>query len=109
MLQWIIDNAQGEQTRTDQIVARFLMVNFASIHTTTMVLCLYYSCLSRQTFTNALYDLAIYPEHVAPLREEVETHLANEGWHKSTFMKMRKLDSFLKESLRCNPGVCPTL
>jgi Cytochrome P450 len=50
-----------------------------------------------------LYDLAVHPEYVQPLSEEIETIVAQEGWTKSTIMKMRKLDSFLKESIRLHP------
>jgi Cytochrome P450 len=50
-----------------------------------------------------MYDLAVHPEYHAPLREEIETLVAEEGWKKSTVMKMRKLDSFLKESIRMHP------
>jgi hypothetical protein len=40
---------------------------------------------------------------VEPLREEIETLVKEEGWTKASVMKMRKLDSFLKESIRMNP------
>jgi len=53
-----------------------------------------------KTYTHALYDLAAHPEYVIPLREEIEPLIESEGWKKSTIQKMRKLDSFLKESLR---------
>ena len=39
-----------------------------------------------------------------PLREEVETIIAEEGWSKASIGKMRKLDSFLKESMRLADG-----
>jgi hypothetical protein len=41
----------------------------------------------------------------------VETIIRGEGWTKAAVMKMRKLDSFLKESMRLNPlgfGTQPT-
>lgn len=40
-----------------------------------------------------------------PLREEIETILLQEGqqWTKAGLMKMYKLDSFLKESMRIHP------
>ena len=47
-----------------------------------------------------MYDLAIHPEYVAPLREEIEGFVLTDGWKKQTLMKMWKLDSFIKESLR---------
>ena len=51
-----------------------------------------------------MYDLAIHPEYVAPLREEIERLVATDGWKKQTLMKMWKLDSFIKESLRFHSG-----
>lgn len=34
------------------------------------------------------------------MREEVETVVAQDGWSKASLQKMRKVDSFLKESQR---------
>ena len=39
-----------------------------------------------------------------PLRAEVESIIAEEGWSKASIGKMRKLDSFLKESMRLADG-----
>ena len=50
-----------------------------------------------------MYDLARHAEYVAPLREEIEGILATEGLGTSALSKMVKLDSFLKESIRCHP------
>lgn len=50
--------------------------------------------------THTLYNLAVHPEYIAPLREEIESLVASIGWQKMTITKMWKLDSFLKESLR---------
>ena len=55
-----------------------------------------------QSITHALYHLAASPEYQQPLREEVETLVAAEGWSKATMGKMWKVDSFLKESQRYN-------
>ena len=52
--------------------------------------------------SHVLYDLAAFPEYIEPLREEVETITAVDGWTKAAMGKMRKLDSFLKESQRFN-------
>ena len=60
---------------------------------------------SFQTFTNALYYLAAYPEYIKPLREEIESVVSGEGWSKVTMGRMRKLDSFLKEAQRHSGGV----
>ena len=55
-----------------------------------------------QSLTHALFDLAAHPEYIQPLREEIERVVADEGWTKSAFTHMWKLDSFLKESHRYN-------
>ncbi|KAF8554881.1 hypothetical protein OG21DRAFT_1012793 [Imleria badia] len=72
----------------ESMTKRMLTVNLAAIHT------------SANVFTSALYNLAANPQHVQPLREEVETIVENEGWSKVSLSKMRKVDSFLKESIR---------
>jgi len=65
-----------------------LLVNLGAIHTTTM------------TLTSVLYDLATHPEHVQPMREEVEAALQEGGWTPAAIGKLSKVDSFVKESLR---------
>jgi hypothetical protein len=42
------------------------------------------------------------PEYVAPLREEVESAVREDGWSKAAMGKCSKLDSFLRESQRFN-------
>lgn len=49
-----------------------------------------------------MYDLVVHPEYLEELREEVETIVAEHGWNKLALQKMRKVDSFLKESHRMN-------
>ena len=53
-----------------------------------------------QTLSDALYHLASRPEFLVPLREEVEWVVAKDGWSKASMQKMRKVDSFLRETLR---------
>ena len=60
--------------------------------------------LLRQAFTHALYNLATYTQYIAPLREEIESVVSREGWSKASIGKMRKLDSFFKESMRLADG-----
>ena len=56
-----------------------------------------------QTFTHALYHLAPHPSYQVILRQEVEAIIAEDGWTKAAMQKMRKADSFLRESARLNP------
>src|SRR5437762_2871146 len=54
-----------------------------------------------------LYDLAAHPEYIEPRREEIESLvLSAQGWEAKTVMKMYKLDSVLKESLRIHCSTC---
>ncbi|GJE97793.1 cytochrome P450 [Phanerochaete sordida] len=93
-LQWMIDGIQGRNCSTEDIVRIILLENFSSTMTTSY------------TFTHAIYHLAAQPEFIAPLRDEVEGVIAEEGWTKNAICKMRKVDSLLRETLRYN-GVNP--
>jgi hypothetical protein len=46
--------------------------------------------------------MSISPEYIQPLREEVEWVVREQGWTKTSILKMRKLDSFLREAQRMN-------
>ncbi|KAF8178062.1 cytochrome P450 [Pholiota molesta] len=92
LISWLINEAPESQLTVEALALRILSINFAAIHTTSMAL------------TNALYDLAVHPEYVKPMREEVEAVIAAEGWTKTAMGKMRKVDSFIKESQRLAVG-----
>ena len=47
-----------------------------------------------------MYRLLSHPEHIEPLRQEVEAVVAEEGWTKAGMDKMHKIDSFLRETQR---------
>ncbi|KAJ5726101.1 cytochrome P450 [Penicillium malachiteum] len=57
-----------------------------------------------------LYDLLAHPEYLEPIREEIRSVVHEVGpwmsWEQPAFSKLRKLDSFMRESQRFNP---PTL
>jgi len=90
MLSWFMDEAQGEERSVRSLALRVLMVNFASVHTTSL------------TFAHALYHLAAHPEYIQPMREEVDKIIREEGWTKSALARMYKVDSFLRETNRFN-------
>ncbi|KAF5349582.1 hypothetical protein D9756_008945 [Leucocoprinus leucothites] len=93
LVSWLLETATHDYHLTvHDLVTRILVVNFTAIHTTTMA------------FTQGVYDLAVHPEYVKELREEAETVIAEEGWTKVALQKLRKIDSFLKESHRLNGG-----
>ena len=56
----------------------------------------------------SIYDLAAHPEHLQPLRQEIETVIKEEGWSKAAVAKMSKLDSFIKETMRLTQIVACT-
>ena len=61
-----------------------------------------------QAITSVLYRLLSNPEYVEPLRHEVETVVAEEGWTKAAMDKMHKIDSFVRECMRTHSiGICP--
>ncbi|KAF8503961.1 cytochrome P450, partial [Gautieria morchelliformis] len=88
MISWLLDEAQGKERTPENLTRRLLSLNFAAIHTSSI------------SFTGALFNLASRPEYIQPIREEVEAVVAEEGWTKVAMSRMRKLDSFLKESQR---------
>ncbi|KAK7686505.1 hypothetical protein QCA50_010103 [Cerrena zonata] len=90
MLQWIIDAAVSKGLGVREIVLYTMIVNFGAIHT------------SSNSLTHALYHLAANPEYVQPLREEVDSVIKEEGWTKAAMQKLKKVDSFMRESLRVN-------
>ena len=92
MLQWMMDAANENDGQPHKLAHRQLLLSLASIHTTTM------------SAAHGFYDMCARPEYFEPLRQEAVDVLEEDGgWQKTTLNKMRKLDSFLKESQRVNP------
>jgi cytochrome P450 len=88
MLMWLMSEAKGVERSLEGVARRLLVVNFAGIHATS------------NSFIKVLYRLLSHPEYVEPLRHEVETAVAEEGWTKAGMDKMHKIDSFLRETQR---------
>ncbi|KAI0245471.1 cytochrome P450 [Lactifluus subvellereus] len=88
MLMWLMSEAKGVEKSVEGLVRRMLIVNFASIHTTSFA------------FMQVLYRLLAHPEYIEPLRQEIEAAVAEEGWTKAGMDKMHKIDSFLRETQR---------
>ncbi|KAL2263955.1 hypothetical protein VTK26DRAFT_3949 [Humicola hyalothermophila] len=94
LLQWIMDGQDKFKRYTSKELAHIqLEISFAAIHTTTL------------TATHVFYNLAAYPEYIPELRDEIRTVLAEHGgvFSSSALQAMKKLDSFLKETMRLNP------
>ncbi|KAF5326362.1 hypothetical protein D9611_001063 [Ephemerocybe angulata] len=88
LLSWILECAPPHKRTVDDLIFRIIVLNFVSVHTTSV------------TLTNAIFDLAAHPEYIQPLRDEMEGVIKQNGWSKDAMSKMRKLDSFVKESSR---------
>ncbi|CAO2651171.1 Nn.00g094680.m01.CDS01 [Neocucurbitaria sp. VM-36] len=92
MMQWMMNRSQGVNS-VAQIAKMQLGLIFAAIHTTTL------------TTTNILYTLAVTPEYIQPLREEIRAVIAENGGTITTraLQQMAKLDSYMKEVMRFYP------
>ncbi|KAF2199336.1 cytochrome P450 monooxygenase-like protein [Delitschia confertaspora ATCC 74209] len=94
MLQWFLNRRTEYGIASTEKIARLqLNLIFAAIHTTTM------------TATNIFYSLASTPECMEPLREEIRAAVADNGGIMTTraLQQMEKLDSYMKETMRCFP------
>jgi cytochrome P450 len=92
-LQWMMDLANTDEERDPiNLAHRELLISQGSLHSTAMAA------------THTLYDLYAHPEYIDPIRKEVVAMIKEDGIleHK-TLHRMRKLDSFMKESQRMNP------
>ncbi|KAH9874985.1 hypothetical protein J1614_004473 [Plenodomus biglobosus] len=92
MLQWML-NRMTDKVPLAEIAQAQLGLTFAAIHTTTM------------TATNIVFSLAVTPEYIEPLREEIRNAMAdNDGKITTrTLQQLVKLDSYMKEVFRFYP------
>ncbi|KAJ7744396.1 cytochrome P450 [Mycena metata] len=97
LISWFLEIAEGAERTTPALVFQILGTNFVAIHTSSMA------------FTHALFDLAAHPEHLLPMREEVESVVKKQGWSKAALNSMVKVDSFLRESQRLHSGRAVTM
>lgn len=98
LLSWMMEIATPAESDPASLAHLEVVMSLASIHT------------SQMNAVHVLYDLLAHPEYLEPIREEIREVVKEDGpwmaWEKSAFSKLRKLDSFMRESQRCNP---PTL
>ncbi|KAM3065604.1 Cytochrome P450 monooxygenase boa7 [Clarireedia jacksonii] len=103
LISWLVSHTPRKPDGTidlQELARNQLIVSLAAIHTTSI------------TISHILYDLAAYPEYVAPLRGELEAVIAenrsmggNGKLTKVELTKLWKMDSFIKESQRMNPPI----
>lgn len=95
MLMWAMATCpQDHRTDLRWQAMYMLQIGTASIHVTST------------TVTHIWFDLAARPEYLQILREEIEQVTASEPdgvLGKTSLPKLKKLDSFMKESMRLNP------
>ncbi|KAG0636839.1 cytochrome P450 [Tuber brumale] len=90
LLQWLTTRVAPNHKNVNVFSGLQLMIGLASVHTTT------------SGFTNMIFDLAEHQECIQPIREEMETLISANGGvlDRATLRKMRKTDSFFRESFR---------
>ncbi|KAF5664267.1 hypothetical protein FHETE_7149 [Fusarium heterosporum] len=88
VLEWLPQIAKGRSY--DPALVQ-LALSFVAIHTTADMV------------GQLLFDLTQYPEYIKHLRDEIISVLQEGGWKKNSLYNMKRLDSFMKESLRIRP------
>jgi len=98
-IQFLIRNSGGKADDIAYSAKLQMFLSLAAIHTTTM------------TLTHTIYDLCAHPEVVEPLREELKSVLDSDDGIlvKQSMTKLKKMDSFMKESQRFNGTAALTL
>lgn len=98
LLSWMMEIATDSESDAASLAHLQVVMSLASIHT------------SQMNAVHVLYDLVARPGVIEPIREEIIQVIKEDGewiqWQKGSFSKLRKLDSFMRESQRFNP---PTL
>lgn len=92
---WMMKYLTPQHMQVESLVRHQLGISWASVHTSTLAL------------TQIIYDLAARPEYQKPLREELEQVLEECGGElaHADLVKLWKMESFMRESLRLNPGI----
>jgi hypothetical protein len=96
VVQWMVDSANGKDKQPEEITHKILFLCLASMSSSTMGV------------THALFDFCSRREFIEPVREDIRQAITEEGgWTLAAVQRMKKLDSFLRESQRVNhPGLC---
>lgn len=90
---WILASMKGRGKTQFDIPVAEIALSMAAIHTTA------------RTIVCFMRDLLAHPEYVQDLRDEYVAVLKEEGKiDKKALLKMRKMDSVMRESMRMNPA-----
>lgn len=87
---WLAEIASGHERDATKLAHVQILLALASIHTT----------LLREV--NVLYDMMSDRSYIDILRQEI-TEVVDQGWTKSSYNDLHKLDSVLRESQRISP------
>ncbi|KAG0134977.1 cytochrome P450 [Tuber indicum] len=90
LLQWLIDRVEPHHKTVDALSELQLLIGLASIFATA------------GTLVGMIFDLAEHRDCIEPMREEMEAGISENGGvlDRGVLQKMRKTDSFLRESMR---------
>ncbi|KAH7006757.1 cytochrome P450 [Ilyonectria destructans] len=103
-IEWILKyTPENLRNNPENLAVNQMVLSFAAIHTSSMAT------------THAMLDLAARREYIQPLRDEIDEIRAADGdemdgdgfvrLKKESINKLRKLDSFMKESQRFSPPI----
>ncbi|KAF2106342.1 cytochrome P450, partial [Lophiotrema nucula] len=92
LIEWMISYNKMKDVSASKITGAQLTASFAAIHSTTGLV------------EHVLLDLAARPDDAQALRDELTEHAPDGNLDKVAISKLWKLDSFIKESQRCNPA-----
>ncbi|KAF2187594.1 putative cytochrome P450 [Zopfia rhizophila CBS 207.26] len=92
VLRWLAETAKGRDRDADTLAHVEVLLALASVHTTLL------------RMANVLYDLTANPELFGELQAEIQAVSSNQdGWDQTSYSKLDKLDSVLRESQRMSP------
>lgn len=91
-IEWLRTLAHDQPDKNDPHLHGVLQLAIAALSVNT----------TSQLVTNAIFNLATWPEYVPILRQEIHEVFNEAGgkWTIDSMAKLKKLDSFLKETLR---------
>ena len=89
---WLADTAKGRDRNPDTLAHVQVLLALASVHTTLL------------RMVNVLYDVTANPDLVKELQEEVRAETeGGRRWNETSYARLQKLDSVLRESQRMSP------
>ncbi|PVH97495.1 cytochrome P450 [Periconia macrospinosa] len=90
MIAWLVDSAKGADRDASTLAHIEVLLALASVHTTL------------QRLISTLYDLTANPSYIEDILQEIG-EVQSSGWSISSYAKLRKMDSILRESQRMSP------